>query len=198
MRELGRSIPGDIDALAPGFRKSERLRYEVARQLERIGDLSSADRLYRQLPVAAEPRAAHVFSTSAANIAPRSNCVSASSTQPLDEQELQFACGFAARLIKRHDFAAMESVEQLRITHQPPVIDLELEFSDPVEIAVAEFHNRLDPAGRCDYVENSLFNGVLGLLLWDVVFAPLPGAFYNPFQYRPSDFYAHDFASRRQ
>ncbi|MCP4766709.1 MAG: VRR-NUC domain-containing protein [Gammaproteobacteria bacterium] len=196
--ELGRIIPGDIDALAPGFGKSERLRYEVARQLERIGDLSSADSLYRQclLPPSRERRA-RIFDQCGKHRAALDLCERII-VQPLDEQELQFACSFAARLIRRHDFAAMETLEQLHITHQPPVIDLELEFSDPVETAVAEFHNRLDPGGRCDYVENSLFNGVLGLLLWDVVFAPLPGAFYNPFQYRPSDFYAHDFASRRK
>ncbi|MCP4472834.1 MAG: VRR-NUC domain-containing protein [Gammaproteobacteria bacterium] len=203
LREIGRGIPGDIDSLAPGFRKSERLRYEVARQLERIGDLRSADRLYRRclLPPSRERRA-RIYDQRGKHRAALDLCERIIA-QPLDEQELQFACGFAARLIKRQGFAARESIEQLRITHQPRVIDLELEFSDPagrdpIEIAVAEFHNTLDPAGRCDYVENSLFNGVLGLLLWDVVFAPLPGAFYNPFQYRPSDFYAHDFASRRR
>jgi hypothetical protein len=203
LRELAHIIPGDIEALAPGFGKSERLRYQVARQLERIGDLSSADRLYRQclLPPSRERRA-RILDQRGKHRAALDLCEHIIA-QPLDEQELQFACGFAARLIRRHDFAAMESIEQLRITHQPPVIDLELEFSDPtgrgpVEIAVADFHNRLDPDGRCDYIENSLFNGVLGLLLWDVVFAPLPGAFYNPFQYRPSDFYAHDFARRRR
>lgn len=198
LREIGRSIPDDIDALAPGFRKSERLRYEVARQLERIGDLNSADKFYRRclLPPSRERRA-RIYEQRGKHRKALELCERIIE-QPLDEQELQFACGFAARLIKRHNFAAIESVEQLRITHQPQVIDLELDFSESVENAVAEFHNRLDPDGRCEYVENSLFNGVLGLLLWDVVFAPLPGAFYNPFQYRPSDFYAHDFASRRQ
>jgi len=198
LREIGRSIPDDIDTLAPGYRKSERLRYEVARQLERIGDLSSADKLYRQcqLPPSRERRA-RIYDQRGKHRAALELCEQIIA-QPLDEQELQFACGFAARLIKRHDFDAMESVEQLRITHQPQIIDLELEFQDSVEIAVTEFHNNLDPAGHCDYVENSLFNGVLGLLLWEVVFAPLPGAFYNPFQYRPSDFYAHDFSNRRQ
>jgi len=200
--ELGRSIPDDIDALAPGFRKSERLRYEVARQLERIGDLKSADKLYRQclLPPSRERRT-RIYDQRGKHRCALKLCEGIIA-QPLDEQELQFACGFAARLIKRHGFAAMEPLEQLRITHQPQVVEIELEFHDPtvrgpVEIAVTEFHNTLDPAGRCHYVENSLFNGVLGLLLWDVVFAPLPGAFYNPFQYRPNDFYAHDFAARR-
>jgi len=198
LRKIGRDIPADIDRLAPGFGKSERLRYEVARQLERIGDLKSADRLYRLclLPPSRERRARIYDQRGRYNKALK--LCERIIEQPLDEQELQFACGFASRLIKRHDFAAIESVEQLRITHQPQIVDLELDFHDPVEIAVAEHHDTLDPAGRCRYVENSLFNGVLVLLLWDVVFAPLPGAFYNPFQYRPSDFYAHDFGARRE
>ena len=43
-----------------------------------------------------------------------------------------------------------------------------------------------------------MFNGVLGLLIWDVIFESVPGAFYNSFQYRPSDFYAFDFIQKRQ
>ena len=191
-------IPDDFDALAPGYRKSEQLRYEVARQLERLGDLKDADRLYRKclLPPSRERRA-RIFDQRGRHGTALDLCTQIIDA-PLDEQELQFACGFAARLIKRHDFAPVDSVEQLRITHQPDIIDLELDFSDSVETAVVEFLNAQDPVGRCEYVENSLFNGVLGLLLWDVVFAPLPGAFFNPFQYRPSDFYAHDFIARRR
>jgi hypothetical protein len=117
--------------------------------------------------------------------------------QPLDEQELQFACQFTLRLCKRHDFAPPESVAQLQLSHRPEIVDLELDYHASVELAVAEFYNATDTSGHCHYVENGLFNGVLGLLIWDVIFAPLPGAFYNPFQYRPSDFYAHDFCARR-
>jgi hypothetical protein len=62
---------------------------------------------------------------------------------------------------------------------------------------VAEFYDLRDDADSCYYVENNLFNGVLGLVIWEVMFAPLPGAFYNPFQYRPVDFYEHDFYARR-
>ena len=47
-------------------------------------------------------------------------------------------------------------------------------------------------------LENSLFNAVLGLLFWDVIFAPVNGAFFNPFQHRPSDLYDHDFLKKRQ
>jgi len=47
------------------------------------------------------------------------------------------------------------------------------------------------------YVENSLVNGLFGLLCWDVVFADVPGAFFHPFQSGPADLYDHGFARRR-
>jgi hypothetical protein len=195
--ELTRMIPDDIDPFAPAYRKSEQLRYEIARQLERIGEFSAAIKLYQQclLPPSRE-RMARIYDQQGQQQAALEHCVQIID-QPLDESEIQFACMFATRLVKRHGFAAPESVEQQRITHLPEIVELELARHDSVEIAVAEYYASLDDTDSCHYVENSLFNAVLGLLLWDVVFAPLPGAFYNSFQYRPSDFYAPDFCARR-
>lgn len=48
------------------------------------------------------------------------------------------------------------------------------------------------------YVENWLFNGVFGLYFWDVIFAPVPDAFYHPFQRGPKDLYAPEFRDKRQ
>ena len=48
------------------------------------------------------------------------------------------------------------------------------------------------------YVENTLINGLFGLLCWPAVFAPLPGAFFHPFQSGPADLGAPDFVPRRQ
>ena len=198
LHQLSRQIPGDIDTQAPGFRKSEQLRYEMARQLERLGEFDTANELYRQclLPPSRERRARiHDQRGKPRKALKLCRRIIA---QPLDEQELQFACQFSLRLCKRHDLDPPAAAEQLRITHRPQIIDLELDYQDSVEVAVADYYNAATAGNRCYYVENSLFNGVLGLLLWEVVFAPLPGAFYNPFQYRPSDFYAHDFCKRRR
>jgi len=197
LRELGGLIPGAIDTQSPGFRKSEQLRYEIARQLERIGELEAANRLYRQclLPPSRERRA-RIHAQRGRQHQALELCRRIIA-QPLDEQELQFACQFALRLCKCHDLQAPQSAAQLRITHRPQIVDLELDYQASVEVAVAEHYSAQGAGERCYYVENSLFNGVLGLLLWEVIFAPLPGAFYNPFQYRPSDFYAHDFCARR-
>jgi len=197
LNELAGMIPDDIEAFAPAYHKSEQLRYEIARQLERIGAFSAAIELYQQclLPPSRE-RIVRIYDQQGQQQAALEHCVQIIE-QPLDEGEIQFACMFATRLVKRHGFAAPESVEQQRITHLPEIVELELPRHDSVEIAVAEYYADLDRTDSCHYVENSLFNSVLGLLLWEVVFAPLPGAFYNSFQYRPSDFYAHDFCTRR-
>jgi tetratricopeptide (TPR) repeat protein len=194
---LNGMIPDDIEPFAPAWRKSEQLRYEVARQLERIGELNAAIELYQQclLPPSRE-RVVRIHDQQGRHHEALKHCEQIID-QPVDESEIQFACMFASRLIKRHRLATAESIEQHRMTHQPGIIELELAAQDSVEIAVAEYYEALDGNASCYYVENSLFNAVLGLLLWDVIFAPLPGAFYNSFQYRPSDFYLHDFCARR-
>lgn len=47
------------------------------------------------------------------------------------------------------------------------------------------------------FVENALINSLFGLLCWPAVFAPLPGAFFHPFQSGPADLGAPDFVARR-
>lgn len=47
------------------------------------------------------------------------------------------------------------------------------------------------------YVENTLFNSLFGLLCWEAIFAPVPGAFFHPFQAGPQDLHDSDFQLRR-
>jgi hypothetical protein len=48
------------------------------------------------------------------------------------------------------------------------------------------------------YVENALINSLFGLLCWDVIFHPLPGAFFHPFHTGPADLHSADFYTRRK
>ncbi len=77
-------------------------------------------------------------------------------------------------------------------------LDLHLPRSDPalsVEYYVqAHLH---DEEGPVHYVENSLINSLFGLLCWPAIFAPLPGAFFHPFQRGPVDLLNEDFSQRR-
>lgn len=77
-------------------------------------------------------------------------------------------------------------------------IDLELDL--PAEAASVEhvlrdhWHSAATPVF---YVENALLNSLFGLLCWPAIFAPLPGAFFHPFQSGPADLGAPDFVQRR-
>lgn len=77
-------------------------------------------------------------------------------------------------------------------------LDLHLPRVDPtlsVEYYVqAHLH---DEAAPVHYVENSLVNSLFGLLCWPAIFAPLPGAFFHPFQRGPVDLLNEDFHDRR-
>ncbi|MCO7613345.1 VRR-NUC domain-containing protein [Pseudomonas chlororaphis] len=53
------------------------------------------------------------------------------------------------------------------------------------------------PQAPVHYVENSLINSLFGLLCWPAIFAPLPGAFFHPFQRGPVDLLSEDFHPRR-
>ena len=48
--------------------------------------------------------------------------------------------------------------------------------------------------GRVWHLENQLPLGLAGLAYWEVVFAPIAGAFVNPFQFGPLDLMSEDFA----
>ncbi|WP_095170245.1 VRR-NUC domain-containing protein [Pseudomonas sp. Irchel 3H3] len=77
-------------------------------------------------------------------------------------------------------------------------LDLNLLRVDPA--LSVEFHVQAhldDPAAPVHYVENSLINSLFGLLCWPAIFAPLPGAFFHPFQRGPVDLLSEDFHTRR-
>jgi hypothetical protein len=47
-------------------------------------------------------------------------------------------------------------------------------------------------------VENTLMNMLFGLAFWEQIFAAVPGAFHNPFQWAPADMYDGAFYNRRR
>ncbi len=48
------------------------------------------------------------------------------------------------------------------------------------------------------WCENALFNMIFALAYWDLIFADVDGAFYNPFQMVPADMYEPEFLLRRK
>lgn len=78
-----------------------------------------------------------------------------------------------------------------RLDLQLPRIDPELSVEFSVQAHLAQ------ESAPVHYVENSLINSLFGLLCWPAIFAPLPGAFFHPFQRGPVDLHYEDFHARR-
>jgi hypothetical protein len=77
---------------------------------------------------------------------------------------------------------------------------IDLSLPPPQEPNYVEFVVR-DHLARDDapvyYVENSLINSLFGLLCWEAVFSPIPGAFFHPYHRGPADLHSADFQRRR-
>ncbi|QVQ27759.1 VRR-NUC domain-containing protein [Achromobacter deleyi] len=83
----------------------------------------------------------------------------------------------------------------------PALLRTDLALPRPVQPSAVEYvardHLHHDEV-PVHYVENALINSLFGLLCWPAIFAPLPGAFFHPFQRGPADLDAPDFHARRQ
>lgn len=81
-----------------------------------------------------------------------------------------------------------------------PVTRLDLALAVPTPVMSVEYcvqAHLSEPDAPVHYVENGLINSLFGLLCWDVIFAPLPGSFFHPFQRGPADLHSEDFHQRR-
>lgn len=87
--------------------------------------------------------------------------------------------------------------------HRVAVPTFELAIERPrdgssVEYGVRDYLLEHEGEGsEVHYVENGLINSLFGLLCWPAIFAPIPGAFFHPFQYGPADISSAGFFQRR-
>jgi len=173
-------------------RRRGRLIYKLAYRLERQGELDQALALYRDssapearlrrirvLEAQQQPAAALALAE-LAQAAP----VSAAESQALDRMLPR---------LRRKSGGALDKKSKAAAPHR---LDLTLDKAPSVELAVA-LHLSREDAPVC-YVENVLVNGLFGLLCWEAVFAPLPGAFFHPFHSGPVDLFETDFRERRR
>jgi len=118
---------------------------------------------------------------------------------PESEEEAQRAARTLGRLarVRAKPKAASSSAAAIAA---PQFTQLELTLpAAPVGLRVEEAARAslAAPHAPVFYVENTLINALFGLLCWPALFAPLPGAFFHPFQRGPADLHAADFVARR-
>lgn len=172
------------------FRRLDRLRFHLARQLERLNDWDTALPHYRKCynPPARE-RIARILIKQGHIEDGLDVCRSMLET-PRNEAEQNLARDFGYRTAKKHGIQ-WEAPKK----YNPPTQTVALPpWDDCVEMAAAQY---LAQRGPCFYVENILFNGLLGLTIWDILYAPLRGAFFHPFQRSPNGFRSPDFLEQR-
>lgn len=183
------TLPTNNPWLARG---RDRLLFQLAREWERAGELAHAyehyqqcghpearGRLLRVLECQGEYQQAWVLAQQV-------------EADPQNEAERQQLKRLLPRLQRKLGLprvapsAAKAHIEEFTLT-LPPLV--------PVELAVKQHLDAAD--APVYYVENTLLTGLFGLLCWDAVFAPLPGAFFHPFQRGPADLHWPDFYRRR-
>ncbi|WP_290785726.1 VRR-NUC domain-containing protein [Halomonas sp.] len=188
-------VPADNAWLAT---RRQRLGVALGRQAERAGQAELALALFGEAgwPVAmgsAEARIRHLrLLERRGEHAEAHQLAEALAAGSPGEAEAQALTRLRLRLRRRLGQAALPR----EIAPAPERLELCLPLSFSVERAVCE-HLHRDEAPVA-YVENSLITGLFGLLCWEALFAPLPGAFFHPFHSGPADLYRQDFVARRR
>lgn len=115
----------------------------------------------------------------------------AMATAPRDETERDVAPRLAHRIARQQG-----QVKGHRPRRRRPSETIVVEHADaPVEALALEALAARGQPGF--FAENWLWRGLFGLAFWDIVFAPVPGAFEHPFQGRPLDLFHVDFRANR-
>ncbi|MFG0420968.1 VRR-NUC domain-containing protein [Pseudomonas sp. zjy_8] len=171
--------------------RHQRLLLQLAQHLERAGELDSALTLYRDTrALGSRQRQIRVLERLGQD-AEALALVELVLEAPLNAEEAQLAERARTRLRKRLGLPAAPKAAKLVEDR----LDLRLPRAASVELAVAA--HLAAPDAPVHYVENTLICGLFGLLCWEAIFAPLPGAFFHPFHTGPVDLHRADFHARR-
>ena len=101
-------------------------------------------------------------------------------------QRIQQRCARKAKL----DFVVPEAIEI-------PLESMVLPKPAQGRVEQAVIASLSDSDTALFHVENRLFTGLFALLFWPALFAPVRGAFFNPFQSGPADLYRPGFSESR-
>ena len=178
----------DLDAIVTP--QLDRLSLGVAKRLEQTGDLESALQIYglADCPPARERRVRLLHKLKQTQDA-EALCLHIIN-QPYNAEELLFAKDFLQRLSeKRFRLSTTQALNSAQ------TINLEHRYRHCVEQGILDHYAAQGQQGL--FTENILWQGLLGLLLWDVLFDQTQGAIHHPFQRSPSDLYRPEFFTER-
>ncbi|TBN51062.1 VRR-NUC domain-containing protein [Pseudomonas sp. BGI-2] len=175
-------------------RRRGKLLFQIGQHCERMADFSTALTIYRDCAYpGARVRLIRVLER-CGEYQLALHLATHAEQSPESATEHQHVLRVLPRLRRKLGGPAMKRPsprEMLRLDLQLPRTDLALSVEFYVQAHLAE------DSAPVHYVENSLINSLFGLLCWPAIFAPLPGAFFHPFQRGPVDLLNEDFHARR-
>ena len=192
LQDLSASLTGEGNDWLAGRR--DKFLFQIAEHLEKAKDWDGAVGIYSACRhPGARVRSIRVLEKNGQS-ALAHDLLKTAQDAPESEAELQQLLRIAPRLNRKLGHA------KLAVTPSTPVqrIDLSLPFPDEpcyVEGVVRDHLTSVD--APVFYVENALINSLFGLLCWQAIFKPLPGAFFHPFHRGPADLHSADFQQRR-
>ncbi len=173
-------------------RHYHRLLFKLARHWERLGELERARETYRRCTYpGARGRLLRVLERQEQYQEALDLALTAEQA-PQSEAEMQQLERVLPRLRRKLSGKTQPRTSPVEVSSQ----HLILPQAPSVEQAVATWLSR--PEAPVYYAENTLITGLFGLLCWEPIFEPLPGAFFHPFQRGPADLYWSDFVERRE
>lgn len=171
-----------------------RLLFQLGQQCERLGELDLALAVYRDCPwPGARIRQLRVLERLEA-FEQAHTLALALTDAPGDEEERQHLARILPRLQRKLGLPRAGARKPAPVER----LDLHLPRPEPfVSVEHSVLAHLSDDDGPVHYVENTLINSLFGLLCWEAIFHPLPGAFFHPFHAGPADLLAPDFHARR-
>ncbi len=166
----------------------DRLIERLGRLLERAEEDSAAEKLYADCPVAPiRERQVRLLLKNGRREEAAALCQTMLATPQHAEE------AYMARFLLERATARRRSSPARRLMKDGPL--LELDHADYIEGAVlAAMHAE---GWQGVHSENWVWNALFGLLLWEAIYDPQPGAFVQPLQIGPSDLHHAEFYTRR-
>ena len=188
------TVLGDFSSGNPHLAaRHSRLLFRLAHHLERAGRLEAAAALYAKTPHGeARQRQVRVLEKLGDHVAAL-ELARAALASPRNAAEHQALQRSLPRLCRKLDLPPPP------LSAPAPIGQFQLQLPTPDDISVEwcvqqHLHDQCAPVF---YVENTLVCSLFGLLCWEAIFAPLPGAFFHPFHTGPVDLHDDDFRNRR-
>lgn len=174
-------------------RRRARLLFQLGQHLERVNELTCALQVY-QYSEHPDARLRSIRVLERLGDYTQALALTETAEQaPFTEGEFQQVQRTLPRLRRKLGLAAPARAKPAA----PERLDLSLEFDAATSVEFAVAAHLHTPEAPVYYVENTLINGLFGLLCWPAIFAPLPGAFFHPYQSGPADLLEEDFYLRR-